>query len=444
MPADLPPQAPRDAPPSRLPDPPEFLRPRFLLAAVLLGAGCGLIGAGFSQIVVLVERLAYGFSTGTFAEAVTSVAPVRRFATVVVAGVVVALLWYVLRRFGPQIPSPARIADGTVVPVRWMLADTVLQVVNVAAGGSIGREGAPRQLGALTGSRAAGWFTHSSAQRRLLVGCGAGAGLAAIYDVPVGGALFTCEVMIGLQLLRRSRPLSVICSGVIAAGTSWLATLVARVAVPDRPTYGFDGALGDPRLLLVALGVGLVLGPLGYGFGLLLDRVARAAPQGRRLLWTMPLCYLGLAALALPLPLVLGNGHALAESVFAGTLPITIAALLVAAKPLATLLTVRAGATGGRLTPSLATGAAAGAALAGVLGPVWPVPVATTAVLGAAAVLVGTMPALLTAAALVIEFTGFAPAGWYLILITVAAAGLSCWLIRRVRRGSGGAPRAWP
>ena len=415
----------------RLPAPAEFLRPGFVVVAALLAVGCGLIGAGFSFLVLTVERLAFGFTTGTLAEAITEITALHRFATVAVTGMVVAVLWFLLRRHGPAIPSPAQVAAGTRIPFRWMLADTVLQVVDVAAGASIGREGAPRQLGAQTGSDLADRFGLGADARRLLVGCGAGAGLAAIYNVPFGGALFTLEVMVGLAVLRRHRPGPVVGTALTALGTAWIATLIARIAVPDRPTYTFDAGVGDPRLVLVALVYGSVLGAAGYGFGALIDASARRAPTGRSILWTMPICYLLLAALAVPLPLVLGNGHALAENLFAGTVPLAVVALLVVAKPLATVLTVRAGATGGRLTPALSTGAAAGSALAGVGAAAWPVSVPAAAVLGAAAFLVGAMVAPLTAVALVIEFTGLAPIGWPLVLLTVAAATVTVTAIRR-------------
>ena len=111
---------------------------------------CGALGAGFTFLLKGVERLAFGFSTGTLAEVVTGIDPLHRFLAVAIGGVAVAIAWYVLRRIGPAIPSVEDIARGARIPPLWMLADTALQVVNVGIGASIGREGAPRQAGALT------------------------------------------------------------------------------------------------------------------------------------------------------------------------------------------------------------------------------------------------------------------------------------------------------
>ena len=112
-------------------------------------------------------------------------------------------------------------------------------------------------------------------------------------------------------------------------------------------------------LLLFAVIAGPLLGASGYGFGSIIDRARRHAAQGEQLLWRMPLGYVLLGLLAIPFPLILGNGHGMAQSIFAATVPLGMAVALAITKPIATLVTVLTGATGGRLTPSLATGGVA-------------------------------------------------------------------------------------
>jgi CIC family chloride channel protein len=410
-------------------DSPSARLPSYLLALAAVGVANGLVGAFFTLVLVFVEHQLYGFTTGTFAEAITRVPPGHRFAAVACAGVAVAAIWFLLRRHGPHIPSPAEMYAGKRIPPLWMAADTTLQVVNVAAGGSIGREGAPRQLGALSAAHAASLLGLGGNSSRLLVACGAGAGLAAIYNVPFGGAVFAIETIIGLHALRQ-RPgasLGIVLSALAAA---WIATLVARIVVPDRPTYLVDWQTPGAPLLLAALVLGPLAGAAGYGFARLMDRAAAHAPQGRAILWTMPLCYLLLAALAIPLPLVLGNGHAMAQDLLLQQVPLVTALLLVFAKPAATLLTVRAGATGGRLTPSLATGAAIGLVLAGLGSGI---PASAVAILGATACLAGSMGAPLTAGVLAMEFTGAGPALWAPAIVAVAGAWLTSSALTRLR-----------
>ncbi len=413
--------------------------PRYLLALGFVGVACGLAGAVFTWILAGVEHAAFGFTTGTFAEAITRVPPLHRFLAVAIAGIVVAIVWHSFRRRGPQIPSPSAIYAGQSVSSGWMAADTTLQVVNVAAGGSIGREGAPRQLGALSAAKAAAFLGLDEHSGRILVACGAGAGLSSIYNVPIGGTFFALEVIIGLQALRKGLRSS---TGILlsALAACWAATLIARIAVPGRPTYVVDWQSVDARLWLAALVLGPLAGALGYGFARAMDRVGSRAPKGRAILWTMPLCYLLLAALAVPFPLVLGNGHALAQDLFGQQVPFATAALLFLAKPAATLLTVRAGATGGGLTPSLSTGAALGIALAGLCSGIWPAPATAIAILTATAFLAGSMRAPLTAGVLAMEFTGAGPALWGLAALAVAGS----WLAARGLARLGSAPSRTP
>ena len=87
-------------------------------------------------------------------------------------------------------------------------------------GASLGREAAPKQMGALAGSVLAQWAGIPPAQRRLLAACGAGAGIAAVYNVPFGGALFALEVLLGALSLTLVPPALI--ASMIAAAVSWL------------------------------------------------------------------------------------------------------------------------------------------------------------------------------------------------------------------------------
>lgn len=412
-----------------------FAGGRYLLVLACVALACGALGACFTFILRAVERLAFGFTTGTLAEAITGVDALHRFLAVAIGGVFVAAAWYALRRIGPRIPSVDEIAQGATVPPLWMLADTVLQVINVGVGASIGREGAPRQAGALTAALGAKRLGLSAQMRRVLVACGAGAGLAAIYNVPVGGALFALEVVLGLAYVGRARSAAV---GIVAStmACAWFATIIARAAVPDRPTYTLEQETWAPALLLFALVAGPLLGAAGYGFGSIVERARGHAAQGGQLLWRMPVGYVLLGLLAIPFPLILGNGHAMAQNIFAATVPVGMAVALAIAKPVATLVTILTGATGGRLTPALATGAAMGLVLAAITGSVLPILPASAAMLGAAAFLAGATRAPLTAGVLAIEFTG-GTSCWMPVAIVVGSA----WAVTAAMERGGRRPR---
>jgi H+/Cl- antiporter ClcA len=153
-----------------------------------------------------------------------------------------------------------------------------------------------------------------------------------------------------------------------------------------------------------------VLGPLaglvGWAFRRLTTWARTHARAGWRLPVTTTVVFAAVGALAIAVPLVLGNGRGPAAFAFGAGLPVGQLLALVALKPLATAACLRSGAIGGLLTPALATGAVFGALLGTGWLLMWPGSQAGAfAIVGAAAVLAVTQQAPLTAAVLALEFT---------------------------------------
>jgi H+/Cl- antiporter ClcA len=403
---------------------------RLVGAVIALGIICGLGGAGYTLLLNGVEYIAFGFTTGTVAEAATETTILRRFLVVVSAGCLAAATWWALRKFGRHVPSVSETIGGADPPPGWTITDTAVQVMNVGAGASIGREGAPRQFGAMVACVVSRWLDLPPRQKIALMACGAGAGLASIYNVPLGGACFALECVWGFRRLRESTSRSLLFVA-IALITSYLATLSARVIVPDRPIYSVPSGEIDLSLLLFAAICGPIFGAVGFLFGKFFDKLSHNAIELNSILWVMPISYLALAALAVPFPLVLGNGHALSLSVFNQELPLSMAAMLLLAKPLATFITVGSGATGGKLTPSLSTGAVLGLTLSALWSTIWPVSAVNASVVGAAAVLGAAINAPITALVLLVEFTGFgAPACPSIAVAILVATMTTRWFGR--------------
>ncbi len=149
---------------------------------------------------------------------------------------------------------------------------SVISEVVIGMGASIGREAAPKLLGGASASVLAGWAGLSVQQRRLLVACGGGAGLAAVYNVPLAGALFTAEILIGSISLPVMLP---------ALACSWIATATAWIYLPDRATYtGIPDYRFSASLMTWALLAGPVIGLISAGYIRLIGWVSYHRARG--------------------------------------------------------------------------------------------------------------------------------------------------------------------
>jgi H+/Cl- antiporter ClcA len=266
-------------------------------------------------------------------------------------------------------------------------------------GASLGREGAPKQTGAVVANLFCDRGHFSDEQRRLLVACGAGAGMAAAYGVPLGGALFALEVLRGALALRLVLPALV--ASLVATSLSWC-------VLPNAPTYHIPTFSNSPASLGLALLIGPVTGLVAVGYVRAVAWADRHRPKGWHRL-AAPAITLGLLGLvSIPFPQLLGNGRDLSELLFSGILPSgAVLFLLLILKPAATIACLGSGTPGGLFTPSLTVGALVGACLGYVGSSLSPsMSVGLCAVLGASAMLAATTQGPLSAVVLMIELTG--------------------------------------
>jgi H+/Cl- antiporter ClcA len=405
------------------------VRPSWILRLVtvtaLVGIGSGISGLLVSLALHGVEHLAYGYSSGTFLDGVLASSPTRRVIAVFIAGVVGAIGWFALRRRARPVVSIEQSVAGARMPALVTAINAGLQVLIVGLGASIGREVAPRELGALVASWLSDRAGLSARERRILVACGAGAGLAAVYSVPLSGAVFSVEILLAELTLATALP---------ALATSAIATLIARIGVPAGPLYVLPHVRLTASLLVWSIIAGPVLGFAALGFVRLARYAVHHRPRSWSILIIMPIAFLGVGLLSIPFPSILGNGRALGQVAFAGTLTLGVLAVTTLMKAVATTVTIGSGAAGGTLTPSLAIGAGAGAVLGGCWSILWPgTPLAGFAFVAAAAFLAASLRAPVTALVLVIEFTGQGPALLVPTMIAIAGSVAVVYLLGRGR-----------
>ena len=375
------------------------------VVTVLTGIGAGLGGMLLALLLHAIQHLAYGYGIAhvigseSFLSGVTGAEPLRRLAVPTVCGIVAGGGWWALYRYGRPLVSirrAVRAADPRM-PFVSTTVHALLQIVTVALGSPLGREVAPREIGSLL----AGRFAHAARLTpddcRLMVACGAGAGLAAVYNVPLGGAIFVLEVLLGTFEMRAL---------IVAVVTSAIAAIVAWLGLGNEHQYTVPAFVLSTPLVAWSIVCGPLFGFAAYGFVRLTTRARANAPKDWRLPVFALLNFAVIGVLSMGFPQLLGNGKGPASLGFDGTLTIGLAAVLLVLKVLIEAGSLRAGAEGGLLTPGLANGALLGVVLGGLWSIVWPgASLGGCALIGATAFLAASMQMPITAVVLLLEFT---------------------------------------
>ena len=385
----------------------------FGCAIIVVGLLAGAAGAITTLLLHAVEHLTYHYTFGTLLTGVGDSSPVRRAIGPMIGGALAGFGWWMLRRRVAVPPLAETISSHRPIPRLSMSIDAGLQVLLVGSGASLGREGAPRQLAAALGDFATTRLALTARDREILLACAAGAGLGAVYSVPLGGALFAARILLGTWHPR-------------AVGTALITSSLA-VAVASPVTH-LEHALTwpDAKLSYLFVFLALAIAPLAGAIGLAFNRVmSTARPKVQYSSWilvpTIAAAGLLTGICSIWYPELPGNGRSILTVSLNSGLTLGGAALVVLLKPLLTALFLRAGAVGGLLTPALATGAATGSVVALALNQLagTDIHVSALALTCAAGVLAITQRAPMFAALFVWELAE--PPYWLLIVFAVAA-----------------------
>lgn len=385
----------------------------YACAIVIFGLLAGVAGAATTLLLHGVEHLTYHYTFGTLLTGVGDSSPARRAVGPMIGGALAGFGWWMLRRRTVVPPLAETITENRPLARLANSIDAGLQVLLVGSGASLGREGAPRQLAAAIGDFATTRLTLTARDREILLACAAGAGLGAVYSVPLGGAMFAARILLHTWHPR-------------VLGTALITSSLA-VAVASPVTH-LEHPLTwpDARTSYLFVFLALAVAPLAASLGLVFNRVmAFARPKVQFRSWVLIPAIAGVGLLtgicSIWWPELPGNGRSVLTVSVDSTLTLGAAAVILLLKPVLTALFLRAGAVGGLLTPALATGAAAGSIAALGLNQLagTEIHVAAMALTCAAGVLAVTQQAPLFAALFVWELAE--PPHWMLLVFGVSA-----------------------
>ena len=400
---------------------------RFWLLVMLTGVAAGLVAAGFLHLLRLVQLLSWP-KGATYLDGIKAASPLRRVVVPTLAGGLVTVAWLATRQKLSGHGTPGVIEaiwrkEGRLSLPRAFLRDA-MSIIAVSMGASLGREGALIQTSAATGATLGAFARLPGSSVRVLCACGAAAGIAAAYNVPIGGAVFGLEVLLGSFDLELFGPIVIACV---------LSTLVARQLIENRPTYPISHYnLTTPRDFGLMLLLGPLLGVASAAYVRGLDGITEAlAKVPKPFAYALPPLSLAVVGLfAVKFPELLGNGYDTVELSLLGRLSVSLLLVLPLLKFLATSLNSASGVPGGLFTPSLYVGALAGGALGELVTRLWPspTPAGAYALVGMGCILAGTTHAPVSSVLIVFELTD----DYNVILPLMVACVLAAAVSRRL------------
>jgi CIC family chloride channel protein len=313
----------------------------------------------------------------------------------------------------PEVMDAVYNRKGVIRPI-VSVVKALASALSIGSGGSVGREGPIIQIGSSFGSTLGQVLRLPAWERITLIAAGAGGGIAATFNTPVGGVLFAVEIVMHEFSARTLVPV------VTATAT---ATYVGRIFFGPHPSFFIPALetsyfqLTNPIVLAAYAALGAIAGLVSalfihsiYGFEHFFEKHVKG---GYYLQHAIGMLMVGLLLYVLMYRFghyyVEGVGYATIQDVLSGVqFPLYLLLLLFVAKLLATSLTLGSGASGGIFSPALFLGATVGGAYGVVLHQFFPaldISAIAFAVVGMGAVVGGATGAAMAAIVMIFEMT---------------------------------------
>ncbi len=404
----------------RLRPPPKLGLVRLSLLAIVVGIITGFGAVIFRALIGLIHNVAFlgSFSFAYDSSVFTPPSPWGAFIIVVpvIGGLIVTFL---ITKFAPEarghgvpeVMDAIYYKDGMIRPVVAVIK-SLASALSIGTGAAVGREGPIIQIGSAIGSTLGQVVRMAPWQRITLVAAGAGAGIAATFNTPIGGVMFAIELMMPELSARTFLPVA------LATGA---ATFIGRIFFGIYPAFVIPNALLgsqapaslDSLLLYALLGALIGLAAAAFIRGLSFAEAIFERIKNPYLRNIVGMLMIGVLIYAL----LRGAGHYFVEGVGYSTIQAILTGglslpglllLLFAAKLVATSVSLGSGASGGIFSPSLFMGATIGGAFGLLVSAVHPMEgfgVTTCAIIGMAAMVGGGTGAAMTAVTMIFEMT---------------------------------------
>lgn len=327
---------------------------------------------------------------------------------------------------------------GGIIRPRVAAAKAVASAICIGSGGSAGREGPIVQIGSALGSTIGQYLRLSEDRIKVLVGCGAAAGISSVFNAPIAGVMFSVEIILGDFTIATFSPVLV---------SSVVASVLTRSVLGNHPAFEIPGySLVSAWEIPLYMMLGVLLGVVAVLFTRSLDLTEDIFERLRMPDLLRPaLGGLLLGSIAIFFPQILADGYDAIRLSLNGQIVLWLLLALIFLKIMATSLTLGSGNSGGIFAPSLFMGAMTGGAFGIAANRLFPGVTASSgayALVGMAGLVAGTTHAPMTALLIIFEMTN----DYRIVLplmVTVAVASLvarllfsnSIYTIKLARRG---------
>lgn len=374
------------------------------IVAILIGVIAGY-GAVIFRFAIKGAQYLFYQNTADFLEFESQVPFYLKILLPALGGLVVGPMIYYWAREArghgvPEVMEAVAVKAGRIRP-RVSLVKILASGLSIGCGGSVGREGPMVQIGASVASTVGQLLKVTQDRQRTLVGCGAAAGIAATFNAPIAGVLFSVEILLSDFGVATFSPIVL---------SSVMATTISRHFFGDFPAFIV------PHYKLVSYWEFFFYGIIGLATALISILFIRCLYKVEDIFETLPVHEVfktvigGMLAgcLIIIWPETFGVGYGAINKSLMGQMTILMLFILIFVKILATSVTLGGGMSGGILAPSIFIGAMTGGFLGSIFHQAFPQLTATSgayALVAMGGLVAGTTQAPITAILIIFELT---------------------------------------